>query len=43
MNDGCILEGNWVNDELTGWGKKIYPDGRVYEGEFRKNIQHGNG
>jgi hypothetical protein len=34
--NGIVHEGQWVEGELTGPGKVIYPDGRTLEGEFRE-------
>lgn len=32
MNDGTVIEANFVNDEITGKGKITYPDGSFYDG-----------
>jgi len=42
--DGRIfLEGNFEKGELQGSGKKYYPNGDTYEGEFREGIPNGQG
>ena len=32
--DGRELSGSWEANQIHGQGKQIYPDGKIYEGNF---------
>ena len=32
FTDGSIYEGEYVNNEISGNGKYLWPDGKQYEG-----------
>jgi hypothetical protein len=36
--DGTVEEGQWAGGKPTGLYKKTYPDGRKFEGEYRKGV-----
>lgn len=36
--NGCYYIGFWHNNEATGQGKLVLPDGTFYEGQYYKNI-----
>mmetsp|Transcript_22989 Transcript_22989/g.20881 ORF Transcript_22989/g.20881 Transcript_22989/m.20881 type:complete len:230 (-) Transcript_22989:113-802(-) len=37
------FEGNYVDGQKTGYGKMIYPNGDIYEGEWLENLMNGEG
>lgn len=38
MTDGTVYSGEWRDgEELHGLGRIIYPDGLIFEGQFRNN------
>ena len=39
----AILEGQYLNDELNGFGREFCYDGDYYIGEFKNNRYHGKG
>ena len=43
FNDGTKITGYFENGVCNKHGKKVYPDGRVYIGEFRNDIENGKG
>ena len=36
-------EGYWLNGELNGKGRMIFPTGEVYEGEHQAHVKQGKG
>lgn len=40
---GERFEGEWFEDERSGWGRMYYADGSVYEGEWLNNQRCGRG
>jgi hypothetical protein len=38
---GSIIEGEWYDDRIQGWGRKISFDGGHYEGEFLNGQKNG--
>ena len=38
-----LCQGEWLNGWRHGIGKHVYPDGRIYEGNFSENWYHGDG
>jgi len=42
-NDGTQLIGHFDNGVCNKHGKKVYPDGRIYIGEFQGDVEHGKG
>lgn len=38
-----LQEGLWVNGKLNGYGRVIFDDGRVYEGELKDQVKFGLG
>lgn len=43
LSQGCILEGEWVEDQLHGVGRAIESDGDVYVGYWDRGMKHGFG
>lgn len=43
MTDGTQIIGVFDNGVCNKHGKKIYPDGRVYIGEFLNDVENGKG
>ena len=43
LSQGCIFEGDWVEDQLHGVGRAIESDGGVYVGYWDRGIKHGFG
>ena len=43
FNDGTKITGYFENGVCNRHGKKAYPDGRVYVGEFLNDIENGKG
>merc|ERR1740121_1547255 len=43
--DVGVYDGDWVSGKRTmhGRGKYTFPDGRVYDGDFRDGLKHGRG
>jgi hypothetical protein len=39
--DGSIYIGHWARGIQNGYGKMIFPNGRVKEGYFENNIYKG--
>ncbi|NXA52244.1 R10B2 protein, partial [Nothocercus julius] len=35
--------GDWVNNSKEGWGIRRYKSGNTYEGQWEKNVRHGEG
>ncbi|NXD09116.1 R10B2 protein, partial [Nothocercus nigrocapillus] len=35
--------GDWVNNNKEGWGIRRYKSGNTYEGQWEKNVRHGEG
>ena len=33
--DGAYYEGFWVDDKHHGYGKEVWADGAVFEGDYR--------
>jgi len=42
-NDTTKLIGYFENGVCNRHAKKVYPDGRVYIGEFMNDVEHGKG
>ena len=42
-NDGTKITGYFENVVSNKHGKKVYPDGRIYIGEFKNDIENGKG
>lgn len=42
-SDGTKIIGFFENGVCNKHGKKIYPDGRIYIGEFLNDIENGKG
>ncbi len=40
QNGGCY-EGDFRRDHRWGWGKHIFPDGSIYEGEWYDDLIEG--
>ncbi len=40
---GSIFEGQYLNDELNGFGRLFWNSGEYYIGEFKNNYRHGKG
>ena len=43
FSSGQILEGQFVNDYLNGYGRVIYPNGNYYIGMWRHHKKDGPG
>ena len=43
LNNGFFIEGNFIDDELDGFGKTVNINGEMYEGEFKQGIREGRG
>ena len=39
--DGATIEGEFLGDSIDGFGTYTWPDGRIYEGFWLNNKQHG--
>ena len=42
-NGNIKYEGDFIDDEYEGNGKKYYEDGQYYIGQFKKGFKHGKG
>ena len=42
-NDTQILEGQFLNGKLNGFGRIFYPTGSYYIGQFKNGKKHGEG
>ena len=38
-----IIEGEFKNSMINGYGRMIFPDGSYYMGGFKNNLMHGSG
>eukprot|EP00636_Phaeomonas_parva_P016807 CAMPEP_0118875172 /NCGR_PEP_ID=MMETSP1163-20130328/16333_1 /TAXON_ID=124430 /ORGANISM="Phaeomonas parva, Strain CCMP2877" /LENGTH=1131 /DNA_ID=CAMNT_0006810633 /DNA_START=77 /DNA_END=3472 /DNA_ORIENTATION=+ len=43
LASGATLQGNAINDEISGWGVMRWPNGDVYFGQINKNKREGIG
>ncbi|XP_077354596.1 MORN repeat-containing protein 3-like isoform X2 [Festucalex cinctus] len=44
FKSGCgAYEGEWREDQRSGWGRMLFRDGDVYEGEWTEDKEHGFG
>eukprot|EP00927_Polykrikos_kofoidii_P052245 TRINITY_DN46025_c0_g1_i1.p1 TRINITY_DN46025_c0_g1~~TRINITY_DN46025_c0_g1_i1.p1 ORF type:complete len:266 (-),score=27.29 TRINITY_DN46025_c0_g1_i1:77-874(-) len=43
MSAGTSYDGQWVDDIQHGFGKQMWPDGRLYTGEFSMGMFDGHG
>ena len=43
FNSGDKYEGNFIDDEITGYGKYIWKNKCIYEGDFFEGKLHGRG
>ena len=43
LPDGGEYDGGLAKDELSGRGKIVWPDGSIYEGDFKQGLFHGQG
>lgn len=44
LGGGCTYVGEWnLDDEIDGHGKKTWPSGDVYTGDFYMALEHGQG
>ena len=43
FSDGTKITGYFENGVCNRHGKKVYPDGRIYIGEFIDDIENGKG
>lgn len=43
FNDGTKITGFFENGVCNRHGKKVYPDGRIYIGEFLNDVENGKG
>lgn len=41
--DGSIYDGNWEDNDKSGYGMYTYPNGDTYEGEWKDDQKHGIG
>jgi hypothetical protein len=41
--DGSCYEGEFINNDIQGYGTYHWPDKRIYIGEWKKNKMHGIG
>lgn len=39
----AFYEGQWREDQRSGWGRMQYENGELYEGEWLKDKHHGQG
>ena len=39
--NGDIYEGEWLDDELEGYGVRVNANGDKYEGHFKEGKSHG--
>lgn len=42
-NSSAVYEGDWQEDQRSGWGRMYYESGDIYEGEWLKDKNHGQG
>ena len=42
-DDGGLQECMYINDQMNGFGRQIWPNGRFYMGNFKNGIFHGQG
>ena len=43
FKNGSKLIGYFIDGTVNKHGKKVYPDGRIYIGEFKDDIENGKG
>mmetsp|Transcript_8477 Transcript_8477/g.24350 ORF Transcript_8477/g.24350 Transcript_8477/m.24350 type:complete len:317 (-) Transcript_8477:237-1187(-) len=43
ISSETTVTGMWVDGQLHGYARQTWQDGRLYEGEFRRGMFHGNG
>ncbi|KAM3134798.1 hypothetical protein pb186bvf_013123 [Paramecium bursaria] len=43
QKEGNYLEGTWIEDQLNGLARMIYPNGDYFEGMFHNNMANGYG
>ena len=43
LANGATYTGEWLGDERDGFGILVWPNGSVYEGQFKNNLAHGLG
>ncbi|XP_056286419.1 radial spoke head 10 homolog B [Pseudoliparis swirei] len=36
-------KGDWVKNDIEGWGVRRYPSGNIYSGEWKNSRRHGEG
>jgi 1-phosphatidylinositol-4-phosphate 5-kinase len=41
--EGGYVDGDWANDQLNGFAKKVYANGDIYEGIWKDNKRNGKG
>jgi hypothetical protein len=41
--NGRKYVGEWLDDNMDGYGAETYPDDSIYHGQFRRNQRHGYG
>ena len=42
-SNGDVYDGEWINDQKSGYGKFIFANGNQYTGEFLNSKKHGKG
>lgn len=42
-SNGDVYEGQWKNDDKTGYAKMTYDNGDKYEGQWLRNERNGRG
>lgn len=43
LENGVTYQGQWVNNQRSGYGRQIWSDGSVYEGLWADNMANGEG
>jgi hypothetical protein len=43
LKDGQVIFGTWLNGDLQGDAKIVYPNGDIYCGDIKNNVKHGKG
>lgn len=42
-SDGREYVGNWLDDQMHGYGQFKWPDGKIYKGMYEKDLKNGRG
>lgn len=43
LRNGGEYDGQWARGRMEGFGAYIWPDARIYKGEWEAGLRHGEG